>query len=292
MPVRLARTLATIALFLTTATLGVALAGAAASSSGITYVQSAAFGTGSKVASTQVQLSKPILAGDLLVGWFSQYNAAGNVRVSDSVNGTWTRAPGSLMFGTSGDNALYYVQNSAASATGVKITVTAPAAAYLQGAVSNYRGTATSAALDQIAVAKGVSKAMSTGPTFGVVAGELVFSAMITGGSPGGVVAGSSAGIPYTARASTSSGSVFAEDITAGAGAAQVGSATLKNTTDWYAVVATFHAAPAAAVAPSVPVGLVSTSVTAAAVGLSWSASTDNVPVTGYTVFRGGVSVG
>lgn len=44
--------------------------------------------------------------------------------------------------------------------------------------------------------------------------------------------------------------------------------------------------------APSVPTGLRSTSVSASAVSLAWTASTDNTAVTGYDVYRGGVLVG
>ncbi|HVQ96151.1 MAG TPA: glycosyl hydrolase family 18 protein [Mycobacteriales bacterium] len=43
--------------------------------------------------------------------------------------------------------------------------------------------------------------------------------------------------------------------------------------------------------APSVPAGLTAGAVTASSVSLSWSASTDNVGVTGYTVFRNGTQV-
>jgi|GEM_PF-2559793 len=45
-------------------------------------------------------------------------------------------------------------------------------------------------------------------------------------------------------------------------------------------------------VAPSVPAGLASSAITSTGFTLSWTASTDNVAVTGYEVFRGGVSIG
>jgi glucuronoarabinoxylan endo-1,4-beta-xylanase len=44
--------------------------------------------------------------------------------------------------------------------------------------------------------------------------------------------------------------------------------------------------------APSVPAGLLASSVTSSGFTLSWTASTDNVGVTGYEVFRGGASQG
>ena len=288
-----------LGLFAAVTALAVGAGPVAAAAPGIAYVQGTTFGTGSKVASTPVALTKPVGAGDLLVGWFSQYNAAGNVAVSDNVNGAWTRAPSSSQFGTSGDNALYYLPGSKASAGGVAVTVSSPAAAYLQGSVADYSGVATTGALDQMAVAKGVSTAATSGPTAAVGAGDLVYSALITGGSPNGVSAGSSQALPYTPRASSGSGSSFEEDITAGAAGTQSGSARLNSSTDWYAVVATFRPLssappppPPAPQPPTAPTGVASLGVTATQVGLSWTASTDNVPVTGYTVYRGGVAVG
>ncbi|GAA3200279.1 glycosyl hydrolase family 18 protein [Actinocorallia longicatena] len=45
-------------------------------------------------------------------------------------------------------------------------------------------------------------------------------------------------------------------------------------------------------VAPSVPAGLTATASGSSAIGLSWTASTDNVGVTGYDVYRGATKVG
>ena len=82
-------------------------------------MQGTAFGTGTRVTQLAVPLAQPVTAGDLLVGWFAQYNTTGQVQVSDSVNGSWTRAPGSLTFTDgSGDIALYYkIASKAAAAT-------------------------------------------------------------------------------------------------------------------------------------------------------------------------------
>ena len=72
-----------------------------------TFVQGTAFSSGSRVLTTTVTLTSPVAGGDLLVGWFSQYNVPGQVEVSDNVNGAWTRAPGSLHFlDDTGDIAL------------------------------------------------------------------------------------------------------------------------------------------------------------------------------------------
>jgi hypothetical protein len=43
---------------------------------------------------------------------------------------------------------------------------------------------------------------------------------------------------------------------------------------------------------PSVPTGLSATAISSSQINLSWTASTDNVGVTGYNVFRGGTKIG
>ena len=48
-----------------------------------------------------------------MVGWVSQYDSAGQVQVSDNVNGAWTRSTVSTTFNGGGDIAWYYVQNAA-----------------------------------------------------------------------------------------------------------------------------------------------------------------------------------
>src|SRR5437773_4567058 len=108
-----------------------ALAGPAAAqqSTNPSFVQGTAFAGASPLT---VTLTSPVAQGDLLVGWFAQYHAPAQVQVSDDVNGTWTRTPGSLTFlDDTGDIALYYRENSQAAPNGVTITVSVPSSAFL-----------------------------------------------------------------------------------------------------------------------------------------------------------------
>src|SRR5437899_10012629 len=275
------------------ATLGVLLQRTAvAQSTTGAFVQGAAFSTGSRVSTITVTLTSPVAGGDLLVGWISQFDAPEQVQVTDDVNGTWTRAPGSMTFmSDTGDIALYYRENSQAAPNGITITVSVSSTAYLQGTVAEYSGVALAGSLDQIAAARGVGTAVDTGATPPVDAGEIVFAALVTGGSPSSVTPGSSLGVPYTPRAQTSNGSSYEEDITSSAAGAQDGTATLASATDWYAVCAVFHPAPTTPQEPpSTPAGLEATSVASTRVALSWSPSTGSVA--GYTVYRDGSAIG
>jgi hypothetical protein len=255
--------------------------------SSATFQQGSAFASGTRATSQTFTLSRPVHAGDLLVGWFAQFNVPGQVSVSDSVNGAWTRAPGSLTFQSdTGDIAMYYLPNSKASASGITITVSAPTAAYLQGTAAEYSGMAIAGPLDQLASARGVGTAVNTGSTPSVPAGELAYSAIITGSSPGGVTAGAG----YTARAQTSTGSSYEQDLLSTAAGPQVGAATLGTSADWYAVEATFRVNPGDTNPPGAPSNLKSLSAAASRVALTWSPGSGDL--TGYAVSRNGKVIG
>src|SRR5205814_657610 len=246
-----------------------------------TFVQGTAFST-ARLSSYAIPLTRPVAQGDLLVGWFSQYNAPGESQVSDNVNGAWTRvAAGALTFDDdTGDIALYYRENSRAAPGGLTITVSVSTTAYFQGAVAEYSGIALAGSLAEVAAAHGnETTPVDTGLTPAVDAGELVFAALVTDVSPTSVRPGGSAGIPFTARVQTSNANSFAEDITSSAAGAQHGTATLGNTSaEWYAVCAVFHPYPVTPpVPPSTPTGLAATSVASTRVALSWSPSAGSV---------------
>ena len=256
----------------------------------IGFVQGASVSTGSQATSVTLQLGQPVGAGDLLVGWFGQYNSSGQVKVSDNVNGAWTRVTtASTTFGSAGDLAFYYLQNAKPS-SGLTITISATSATYLQGAVSEFTGVATSGAFDQAAAASGNSTSVATGATAAVGAGELVVGGIVTGGSPGTVKPGSSQGQPFVMGTQTSSGSADLEDIVSSAAGTQNATATFTSSTDWHAGVAVFHQFSSSNPPPSVPTGLSAPTDTASSVGLSWTASSGGA--TGYTIYRNGTQIG
>jgi len=205
------------------------------------FVQGGAASTGSHVSSYSLPLTEPVQAGDLLVGWFSQFGASGQVRVSDNVNGPWTRAPVSTTWGGSGDIALFYRQNSAAAPSGLTVTALPPASAYVQEAVAHYRHVATVGALDQEVVADGHGTSASAGPTAPVPAGELVVAAVLTSGQPVFATPGSSQTVPYVLDVRNGSASSDLEDILSCAAGPQQGNLTFGATDTWHMVLATFR---------------------------------------------------
>src|SRR5207247_3700930 len=71
-----------------------------------------------------------------------------------------------------------------AAPSGLVITVSASASAYLQEAIAHFRHVATVGALDQAVVSHGTGNYVSAGPTASVPAGELVVAAVLTDGQP------------------------------------------------------------------------------------------------------------
>ncbi len=98
-----------------------------------------------------------------------------------------------------------------------------------------------------------------------------------------GVQVGTSSGISYTDSGLTAS-TTYSYSVSAFDAAGN-------NSAQSVAVQATTQAPPDTT-PPSVPTGLTVTSTTASSVSLSWTASTDNVGVTGYNIYRAGVQIG
>jgi hypothetical protein len=199
---------------------------------GVSFVQAQSKGTGSLERSLNLTFSG-VPARATLVGYFLQYNASGPVQVSDNLNGSWTRGIAQPFSGTAGDVALYYVLHAKPGAA--TITVSAGQPTYLQAAVNEYTGVGS---LDSAAEGSGSGNLPATSSTIPVAAGDLLFSAVQTGGTPGPMTAGASDGVPFAMR--TQGGAVGSEDILSTAAGTQSGLMSLTNSTNWFSVVAAF----------------------------------------------------
>src|SRR5438094_885724 len=243
------------------------------------FVQGAAASPSQPSTSETLTLTQPVSAGDLLVGWFGQFGASGQVQVSDSVNGPWTRSVSST-WGGSGDIALFYRQPSAPAPSGLVITVSASAPAYLQEAVAEYRHVG---ALDQAAVSQGTGTYATLGPTATVPARQLVVAAILNVGQPGSAAAGSSQRVPYLIDAQNGSASSDLEDILSSAAGPQEGSLTLGSASNWVMVLATFQSTTGSTTTTSTttPPTTTSTSTTTTTIrGTTTSTTTTRPPTT------------
>ena len=209
------------------------------------FVQAAAISPGTKTNNLKFTFSRPVTQGDLLVGWFGQYNSLGQVTVTDSMSNLWIRTAYSEKFTNGGgDLALFYTY-ATASAPNLAITAHSLTSTYLPYAVAEYTGIPVGTAPVTGAVAERNSGANSTqivaGPTANVPAGDLVFGAEFCGGQPVSFTVGSTQGVPFVERAINSdSGAAGVEDVLSGAAGGQNSSFTISSPTDWYSVVAVF----------------------------------------------------
>jgi fibronectin type 3 domain-containing protein len=209
------------------------------------FVQGGVTTTGSRVTSVTLTLG-PVGQGDLLVGWFAQYDSSGQVGVSDSVNGAWTRSASTTWRGNTtapGDIALYYFANSAAAPSGLSITIKSSGKTYLQAAASEYSGVAAVNPLDQVVVAKGSGTSAASGLTAAVSAGELVYGAMTATNGAGTLTAGTSQGVAFVKRGQSSSGTQGDEDIVSSAAGPQQAGFTFPTSVPWFVVCAVFKPA-------------------------------------------------
>jgi fibronectin type 3 domain-containing protein len=208
------------------------------------FVQGAVVTTGSRVTNVTLNLG-PVAKGDLLVGWFGQYDSTGQVSVSDNVNGAWIRSASTTWHGgsTPGDIALYYFANAAAAPGGLTITISVTTATYLQGSPAEYSGVATANPLDQVVVAQGSSTSAASGLTVAVNAGELVYGGMTATNSAGTLTPGSSQGVAFVKRAQSTSGTQGEGDIVTSAAGQQQAAFSFPTSTPWYIVCAVFRPA-------------------------------------------------
>jgi len=208
----------------------------------IQFVQGKAVTTGSRVTTLNISMGA-VAAGDLLVGWFGDYDSSGQVSVADNVNGAWTRAASTTWGSTTGDVALYYRANSAAAPGGLTITMTAATATYMQASPAEYSGVAAVNPLDQVVIAKGSGTSADSGLTAATGAGELIYGGFLATNGGGTLNPGSSQGVTFVKRAQSSSGSQGLEDIVAGAAGQQHAAFTFTNSVSWTMVCAVFKPA-------------------------------------------------
>ena len=260
----------------------------AAGPAGPAFVQVVAAQPQTNQTTVTVTYTKAQAAGDtnvLAIGWG---DVTSNIaKVSDSSGNTYAVAAPTV-HGSAQSQAIYYAPNiKAAAANANTVTVTFNrAAAYVDLRASEYSGLDATAPFDVAASATGRASTAASPSVTTSYSSEVIFGA----GDTSGVC--SAAGAGFTKRIITNPDSDITEDKTVSA----IGSynATGKQSGAWVMQVVAFKAtgAPPDTTPPSVPAGLSATAVSSTQINLSWTASTDNVGVTGYDVFRNGTQVG
>ncbi|MBS0421997.1 MAG: fibronectin type III domain-containing protein [Proteobacteria bacterium] len=227
-------------------------------------------------------------AGDLIVVGMSWGSSASVSSITDTKGNTYTLAVGPTSF-SGAASAVYYAKNIAAAAAGANtVTVTFNTSTGTPDLrVAEYSGIDTTSPLDVTAVSTGTSATSSSGSATTTNANDLLIgSNAVLSGTAG-------AGTGFTQRQiSTQDGNILEDQIVSATGAYSA-TAPLTSSAAWIMQMAAFKAAAPGGdtTPPSAPTGLNFSGTTASQTTLNWTASTDNVGVTGYRVERcaGGV---
>src|SRR5579885_3475394 len=243
----------------------------------ISFVQAAAnYGSAGPIS---VSFPSNTVAGDIiLVGVIFNTNAT--LSVTDSQGNAFTQVGTQLISPGSNRSQVYYAKNIKGGPD--TVTVTCSVSCYQEVYVTEYSGVDQTNTIDVQAGASGSAGAVSSGNATTTLAGDMIY----------GFCLGDSActvGSSFAARSTLNANLV--EDMTAGnpGSYAATGSANSGWTMQ---MVVLKPAGSADTTPPSVPTGITATAVSSAQINLSWTASTDNVGVVGYRVFRNGVQVG
>jgi chitodextrinase len=184
---------------------------------------------------------------------------------------------------------LFYLVAPPAGTNTVQVTLSGGAAAMEGGSVS-FSG------VNQTIPIKNITTSFGSGRTPGVTVASAPGDMVVDALSFGTAIGASTKTIQWLRNQnSNSGGGNGAQSIAAGASSVKMGYTTANSSSRWAMIGMDVAAAPSGIpdiTAPFAPTNVSATPVSQSQVNLSWTASTDNVGVTGYTVYRDGAPIG
>ena len=219
----------------------------------------------------------------VVVGWSD--TTAVVTSLTDTKGNTYNLA--APMFSGNGQRqAIYFAKNIVAAAANAN-TVTVKfnvSARFVDLRITEYGGLDKTNPLDKTAAATGTSFTATTPSVATSYSNELIFAAGMSSNRF------TSSGSGFTTRVITNPNANIVFDTNVSTSGSYRASA--HQTGKWLLQVVTFKAGPDSdTTPPTVPTALSATAVSPTQINLSWTASTDNVSVTGYKIFRNGTQV-
>ena len=132
------------------------------------------------------------------------------------------------------------------------------------------------------------ANAITSNAAITTVGGDLIFGAVLDTTSTTTIAAGTG----FTQRASVNNKDLATQDRVQTVAGSIASTQTFGAAHRYSAIMVAFRPVAPDIQAPTTPTGVVAQVVNASQVNLSWTASTDNVGVTGYKIYRDGVQVG
>jgi fibronectin type 3 domain-containing protein len=248
----------------------------------IKLVQQVALTAGTGISKASQIFTNPSVSGDLIVvgvKWGDQTISVASI--VDDKNNTYTSAVGPTNWsGTAKRAQIFYAKNITGGGAPITITVTltgnATSSFYIYQL--EYSNADINAPLDVVSAAIGTATSVSSGPATTTFPNELIFGFSIADS------VGINPGPGFTAE-STFRGNLV-EDMAVSTTGSYAALGTATGVSNWFMQMATFKAANADTIPPTAPSSLTALATSPTQVSLSWTASTDNVGVTGYFVQR------
>ncbi len=249
------------------------------------YVQSNYATPQSSQTTVSVTYTSAQAAGNInvvVVGWND--SVAHVQSVTDSRGRNYVLAVGPTVLSGFATQAIYYAANisaSGANTNAVTVTFNAPAA-YADIRIAEYSGIDPANPLDTGVEATGNSATSNSGSVTTSNANDLLVGANLVQTRTTG------AGTGFTSRIITNPDSDILEDRVVTAIGSYSATAPLSPAGPWIMQMLALRAAGGGAdtQAPTAPTNLGATAASSSQINLSWTASTDNVGVTGYRVER------
>jgi len=255
-----------------------------ASGTGIAYVQGASQTPQTPQSSVVAAYPSAQTAGNLNVVVIAWSDSTGQVQsVTDSAGNTYTAAIGPTVYPGTASQVIYFAKNIVASSSN-SVTVTFSASLpYADVRIAEYQGLDTTSPLD-VSVGNADSAGYSSSGSITTThANDLLVA--------GNYVAHSAtaAGSGYTERMIDGDSSLLEDQIVTSGGTYFATGVVSQG--GWYVMqMVAFRAATGSGGGdtqpPSTPAGLSATAASSGEIDLTWSASTDNVGVTGYVLER------
>jgi titin len=248
----------------------------------IKFVQQVAMTAGTGVSAASQIFTIPSISGDLIVvgvKWGDQTISVASIG-DDKGNG-YTSAVGPTNWsGTAKRAQIFYAKNIIGGGAPITMTVTLTgnATSSFQIYQVEYSNADINAPLDVVSAAIGTATSVSSGTATTKFPNELIFGFSIADSvavNPG----------PGFTAESTFRGNLV-EDMTVSTTGSYAALATATGVSNWFMQMAAFKAANADTIPPTAPSSLTALATGPTQVNLSWTASTDNVGVTGYFVQR------
>ena len=243
-----------------------------------TSVQTVANAASGSASSLSLSFPKSTVAGDLILIAFDFNNIATPSSITDSQGNLFIEVGSQLTSPGGARSRVYYAKNIKGGPDAVTVTLSANSA-WIELYLTEYSGVDKTNPIDAQAGASGNTGAVSSGNVTTTVPGDMIYGYCVGDWT-------CKVGSGQVARSTLNNNLI--EDMTAGNPGTYA--ATGSATNGWtMQLVALKPASSSDSTPPSVPTNPSATAVSPYQINLSWTASTDNVGVAGYRVFRNGL---